>query len=74
MSCLFEVRKTNNRFIVYVWESSPDENESSVYEEHVYAEMNQWCIDTLKKHTRTSYNIFEFKKKSDLNWFVLRWQ
>jgi len=41
--------------------------------EEIYVNINQWCIDTLGYHARTAYHIFEFKKRSDLDWFVLRW-
>lgn len=41
--------------------------------EEIYLEINQWCRDTLGYYPRTAYHVFEFKKRSDLNWFLMRW-
>lgn len=46
---------------------------NEILSEEIYVSINQWCIDTLGYHARSSYHIFTFKKRSDLNWFVLRW-
>lgn len=43
------------------------------YPENVYVEINAWCLETLGYHSRTAYNTFEFRKRKDLDWFLLRW-
>lgn len=47
--------------------------ERIVYDEHRYEEINNWCKESFGYHARTAYHIFEFKKKSHLDWFLLRW-
>lgn len=67
---------TGRRWIAEVWtkNDSPGwENFDEPYPEEIYDEMNTWCVNTFGYHTRTAYNIFEFKKRSDLDWFLLRW-
>ena len=70
-----DIRQDGPKWIVYVWDESPYEEGvyNEVYTEDVYIKMNDWCIGTLGFHSRTAYNVFEFKKKADLDWFVLRW-
>ena len=71
-------REGNDRWIVEIW---CDEDDSGgflsdfdePYPDEVYEEINQWCIKTFGYHARTSYHIFEFKKRSDLDWFLMRW-
>jgi len=72
-------RQDRRKWIAEVW--SDDQSEPLVvegfkepYPEELYVEINQWCIDTLGYHARTAYHIFEFKRRSDLDWFLLRWQ
>lgn len=43
------------------------------YPEAVYVDIDQWCENTIGYSARTAYHIFDFKKQSDLDWFVLRW-
>lgn len=63
------------KWIIEVWEPmTPDWEFREPYPEETYLEINQWCIDTLGYHARTSYHVFEFEKRSDLDWFLLRWQ
>jgi hypothetical protein len=70
-----ETRKGNYKWIAEVWEPpTPNWEFREPYPEETYAEVNQWCIDTLGYHARTAYHIFEFEKESDLHWFLLRWQ
>ena len=74
-----ECRKGHRTWIAEVWSydtSEPlvEQGFNEPYPEETYTEMNQWCIDTLGYHARTAYHIFEFKKRSDLDWFILRWQ
>lgn len=65
---------SNGQFRAEVWEPETANWEfREPYPEEVYLEINQWCIDTLGYTTRTAYHIFDFKKQSDLDWFVLRW-
>ncbi len=73
-----EVRQGNRKWIAEVW--SDDQSEPLVvqgynepYPEETYVEINQWCMDNLGYHARTAYHVFEFKKRSDLDWFILRW-
>ena len=64
----------NSRYIAEVWEPmTPNWEFREPYPEETYLEINQWCIDTLKYHARTAYHVFEFKKREDLEWFLLRW-
>lgn len=74
-------RKERQGWIVEVWDeynirqdATDKDTISTVYLEDMYTEINQWCIDNLGYHARTAYHIFELKKQSDLNWFLLRWQ
>lgn len=46
----------------------------NTFPEEEYLGFNQWCIETLGYNARTAYHIFEFKKRSHLDWFILRWQ
>ena len=63
-----------NRFIAEVWApETPDWKFREPYPEDTYLELNDWCKSTFGYHARTAYHIFEFKKQSDLDWFVLRW-
>jgi hypothetical protein len=72
-------RQQGKKWIAEVWdEHIPRLNDDSdivntVYPEEMYVGINNWCIDTLGYHARTAYHIFEFKNKSHLDWFVLRW-
>lgn len=69
-----EIRQGNHRWIAEIWEPErADWKFREPYPEEVYIEMNQWCIDTIGYHARTSYHVFEFEKRSDLDWFILRW-
>jgi hypothetical protein len=45
-----------------------------VYGEDKYDEMNEWCKQNFKYHARTAYHVFEFKERSQLDWFILRWR
>lgn len=71
-----EIRKNGNRWIAEVW-SSPvyprQIDEDTTYDEDTYVEMNDWCKLSFGYHARTAYHVFEFKKKKDLEWFILRW-
>ncbi len=71
-------RQSQQKWIAEVW--SDDDSEPLVaegfkepYPEETYQEINNWCIDNLGYHARTSYHVFEFNKRSDLDWFLLRW-
>lgn len=73
-----DVRHDGPKFIVYVWDDGELQDEGhpvqhGVYTEDIYINMNDWCIMTLGSHARTAYNVFEFKRKKDLEWFLLRW-
>jgi len=65
--------KRQRKWIVEVWENLNEMQERDTFSEERYTEINQWCIDTFGYHARTAYHIFEFKKQSDFDWFVLRW-
>ena len=69
-----DVRPNGRKWIAEVWEPETASWQfREPYPEEVYVEINQWCIETLGYHARTAYHVFEFKKKKDLNWFLLRW-
>lgn len=73
-----DVRHDGPKYIVYVWDDDELQDvgqpvQSGVYTEDIYIKMNDWCIMTLGFHARTAYNVFEFRKKSELDWFLLRW-
>lgn len=72
---IIEVRKDSPRkWLVEVWEpETEDWNFREPYPEEQYVEINSWCIKTLGYSARTAYNVFEFKKRRDLDWFMLRW-
>ncbi len=64
-------------WIAEVWiENITAENINSpvVYSEDEYNEMNEWCKNAFHYHARTAYHIFEFKDRSHLDWFILRWR
>ena len=64
------------KYVVYVWDGEEDnyfEATNTTYSEEFYQEMNDWCKESFGKHTRTAYNVFEFKKYKHLQWFMLRW-
>jgi hypothetical protein len=65
--------RTGKKIIAEVWEDHGEMHQLDVLSEDRYAEINQWCIDSLGYHARTAYHIFEFKKQADLEWFLLRW-
>ena len=69
------VRETNKGWLAEVWASEviPGWDFDEPYPEDVYTSINTWCIETFGYHARTSYHIFEFKNKQDLDWFLLRW-
>lgn len=73
-------RKNPRTWIVEIWLA--DGNTDGDYGEQLLSftppetalvEINQWCIDTFGYHARTAYNRFELRKKSNLDWFLLRW-
>lgn len=69
-----DIRHDGPKYIVYVWDNSPAEGVfNEVFNEDVYEEINAWCVKTLGCHSRTAYNVFEFRKKKELDWFLLRW-
>ena len=73
-----EFRRNGYKWLAEVWEE-PVQKLSGIdrtvpSSEEQYVEINDWCIDTLGYHARTAYHVFEFKKKSDLDWFILRWK
>ncbi len=69
-------RQNGKVWIVEVWtknEMPGWEDFDEPYPEEVYVEINQWCVTTLGYSARTAYHIFELKKRSDLDWFLMRW-
>jgi len=46
---------------------------NETYPEETYVFINDWCKTTFGKHSRTAYNVFEFKKRQHLDWFLLKW-
>lgn len=73
-----EIRQGSHKWIAEVWSSDASEplvaqGLKEPYPEDIYIEINDWCISNLGYHSRTAYHIFEFEKRSDLDWFLLRW-
>jgi hypothetical protein len=68
-----EYRQSGKKWIADVWSDYSTEGISEMLDEEYYAEINQWCIDTLGYHARTAYPVFEFRKRQDLEFFILRW-
>ena len=73
-----EYYKEGRKWIVEVWSNDEEAGPNFTVitgpgSEALYQEINDWCIATLKYHARTSYHVFEFKRKKDLEWFLLRW-
>lgn len=74
-------RKSPRIWVLDIWQGSmrvggltdPYGEQSLSLNEETLVEINQWCIDTFGYHARTAYNRFELRKKSHLNWFLLRW-
>jgi len=71
-------RKSPRIWIVEVWDEhllTLDEKDTvnTAYPEETYVEINEWCKRTFGYHARTSYHIFELRKKAHLEWFLLRW-
>lgn len=71
-------RQSGRKWIAEVWSDNISEplvaeGFQEPYPEEIYVNINNWCINTLGYHARTAYHIFEFKKQSDLEWFLLRW-
>jgi hypothetical protein len=67
------VRQRGSKWRAEVWETVDEMAQLDVTSEEKYAEINQWCINTLGYHARTAYHVFDFNKRSDLDWFLLRW-
>lgn len=69
-------RQSGNKWIVEVWSDNKEEHFAGdfdePYPEEVYTEINNWCKETFGYHARTSFHIFELKKRSDLNWFLIK--
>lgn len=61
-------------WVVEVWEDLNEMAEHDTLSEDRYTEINQWCIDTFGYHARTAYHIFELRKRSHLDWFLIRWK
>lgn len=68
-----EFRRKGTKWVAEVWENLYEMQQSDTMSEERYVELNNWCVNTFGYHSRTAYHIFEFKKRSDLNWFILMW-
>lgn len=68
-------RQGHKGWIAEVWTDNPDTvwGFDEPYPEEQYVKMNEWCKETFGCHARTAYHIFEFKRRSDLDWFIVRW-
>ena len=73
-----EFRRHQNKWVIEVWSDDITERFSDElkepYPEEVYTEINNWCKNSFGYHARTAYHVFELKKRSHLNWFLLRWK
>lgn len=72
-----DVRPNGRKWIAEVWDD-PVQKMSGIDKtvpllEERYVEINDWCRASFGYHARTAYHVFEFKKKKDLDWFLLRW-
>lgn len=77
MDINFRYHKIKKKWIAEVWTQNitfENSGHSVVYSEQEYQEMNNWCMENFKYHARTAYHIFEFKDRSHLDWFILRWK
>ena len=74
---IIDYRQHRNRWIAEVWDDPVEKmsgiDDSVTLLEEKYIEINQWCIDTFSYHARTAYHVFEFKKRADLEFFILKW-
>lgn len=72
-----EYRQQGKKWIVEVWSDDVDEHFAGdfkePYPEEIYTQINDWCKKSFGYTARTAFHIFEFKKRSDLDWFLLRW-
>lgn len=71
-----EEKYPQTKYVVYAWDgetTSEFEPSPTTCSEEVYDEMNEWCRESFGSHTRTAYNVFEFKKYKYLQWFLVRW-
>lgn len=73
-----EFRQSGKKWIAEVWSSDVEEHFAGdfkePYPEETYITINDWCVKILGYQSRTAYNIFEFRTRSHLDWFLLRWQ
>lgn len=77
MDINFRYHKKKKKWIAEVWIQNIDIHNytnGAVYSEEEYQEMNDWCNSSFNYHARTAYHIFEFNKRSHLDWFILRWK
>lgn len=70
-------KSASGHYIAEVW-SDPVKKLSGTdrtvpLDEDTYVEMNTWCAKNFNYNSRSAYHVFEFKKESDLNWFLLRY-
>jgi hypothetical protein len=66
-------RKNSKTWIVEVWEDLEEMTQHDTLSEERYVEINEWCKQSFGYHARTAYHIFELRKRSHLEWFILRW-
>lgn len=77
MDINFLYHNIKRKWIAEVWVENVDIHnygDKVVYSEDEYQEMNDWCKANFKYTARTAYHIFEFKERSHLDWFILRWK
>ena len=70
------VRRNGRKWLAEVWAEDPEQSWTGFnepYPEEKYVEINSWCQDTFGYPARTAYHVFEFKKQSDLEFFILKW-
>jgi hypothetical protein len=74
-----QVRKAGRTWIAEVWDEHQENLQftdtiNTVFTEELYIEINEWCKNTFGYHARTAYHVFELRKQSHLDWFLIRWQ
>jgi len=74
-SMFIETRQSGSKWLAYVWAENEYEMDvyNETYPEETYVFINDWCKTTFGKPLRTAYNVFEFKKRQHLDWFLLKW-
>lgn len=83
----FRIDQRDNFWTVEIFYIATEDNQpfddwagfEEPFNEEVYQKMTSWCYSTFKTYIwpkrarRMSYNQFWFKRRKDLDWFILHW-